>query len=111
MSLVVGLEYGILIGIGVNLLFILYSSMKPKIDIDTEKMPEGDVFVVTPSRSLQFPSAEYVRETIMKRCNASKTTVIINGKYISNIDATVAKVRRKYPVLKIVYSFFRSVEF
>lgn len=91
-SLFLGLEYGILIGIASNLLFVLYSSARPSITIDREKLPQGDVFVVTPFRSLQFPSAEYLKERVMQDCDSKNTTVVINGKYINGIDATVAKV-------------------
>lgn len=90
-SLLIGLEYGILIGIASNLLFILYSSARPSIEIEREKLPQGDVFIVTPSRSLQFPSAEYLREKVIQGCYYPKTTVVLNGKYINNVDATVAK--------------------
>ncbi|KAF5289752.1 hypothetical protein FQA39_LY03669 [Lamprigera yunnana] len=90
-SLIIGLEYGILIGIACNLLFILHSSARPSIEIEREKFPLHDVFVVTPSRSLHFPSAEYLREKIIQNCCYPKTIVIVNGKYINHIDATVAK--------------------
>nr|XP_022916684.1 sodium-independent sulfate anion transporter isoform X2 [Onthophagus taurus] len=100
-SLIIGLEYGILIGIATNLLFLLHSSMKPKLNIEKEKMPEGDVFIVTPTAArIHFPAAEYIRETIMKRCNPEnddkiteneRVTVVIDGKYVTNLDATVAK--------------------
>ncbi|KAB0793487.1 hypothetical protein PPYR_13107 [Photinus pyralis] len=90
-SLLVGLEYGILIGICSNILFVLHSSARPSIEIEREKFPQGDVFVVTPSRSLQFPSAEYLREKVIQDCYDPKVTVVLNGKYINNVDATVAK--------------------
>lgn len=90
-SLLLGLEYGILIGISSNILFVLHSSARPSIEIEREKFSQGDVFVVTPSRSLQFPSAEYLREKVIQDCYDPKVTVVLNGKYINNVDATVAK--------------------
>lgn len=89
-SLLLSLEYGILIGIATNVIFVLYSSARPKLDI--EKL-SGDVYMVKPKTGLHFAAAEYVRESILFSCNAEKTTVIIDGKYVGNIDATVAKVR------------------
>ncbi|KRT84007.1 hypothetical protein AMK59_819, partial [Oryctes borbonicus] len=87
----IGLEYGILIGIASNIAFILYSSLRPPIAIDKEKLPEGEIFVVTPKRGLQFPAAEYIKERILKDCNCPKSTVVVDGKYINCIDATVGR--------------------
>lgn len=90
--LFLGLEYGILIGLAVNIAFVLYSSARPPVSIERNKLPCGDTYIVTPSRSLQYPAAEFVREKIIKHCDRSNSTVIIHGKYIRIIDATVAKV-------------------
>lgn len=95
-SLFLGLEYGILLGIASNLIFVLHSSARPIITIDNEKTPHGDVFIVTPSSNLEFPSAEFLREKVIQNCDYPKTTVLLNGKYISGIDATVAKVCFKF---------------
>lgn len=91
--LFLGLEYGILIGLATNITFVLYSSARPPVTIERNKLPCGDTFIVTPSRSLQYPAAEFVRERIINHCDRFNSTVIINGKYIRNVDATVAKVR------------------
>lgn len=88
----IGLEYGILIGLAVNIVFVLYSSARPKISIERNKLSCGDTFVVTPTRSLQYPSAEFVREKIIKECDLFNSTVIIHGRYVRSVDATVAKV-------------------
>lgn len=87
-----GLEYGILIGLATNIIFVLYSSARPPISIERNKLPCGDTFIVTPIRSLQYPSAEFIREKIIKHCDRFNSTVIIHGKYIRSVDATVAKV-------------------
>lgn len=90
-----GLEYGILVGLAVNIVFVLYVSARPSIEIEQDLLPQ--VFLVTPSRSLQYPAAEYIREKIMKECNCSDSTVVINGKYVKSIDTTVAKVKNAPP--------------
>ncbi|GJQ72228.1 hypothetical protein Trydic_g3319 [Trypoxylus dichotomus] len=87
----IGLEYGILIGIASNIAFVLYSSLRPPITINEEKYPEGEVFIVTPTRGLQFPAAEYIKERVLKDCNSPNATVVVDGKYINSIDATVAR--------------------
>lgn len=90
--LFLGLEYGILVGLAVNITFVLYSSARPPVSIERNRLPSGDAFIFTPSRGLQYPAAEYVREKIMKDCDRKDSTVIIHGKYVRSIDSTVAKV-------------------
>lgn len=91
--LFISLEKGILIGIGVNLLFILYAAARPKIKFTTEKLTnyQGDVLVITPKDTLYFPAAEYLRDTVLEY-EGEKLLVVLDGKYIRNIDSTVAKV-------------------
>lgn len=86
--LFLSLEYGIIIGVGVNILFLLHPVARP--DVKIEKIHSG-LYMVTPMKNLHFPAAEYFREKIMKDCNDPFSTVIINGKYVCNIDATVAR--------------------
>jgi sodium-independent sulfate anion transporter 11 len=92
-SLFLGVDYGILIGAGVNLLFVLYASARPKFYITTEKLAngQGEIFVVTPKDTLYFPAAEYLRDTVLD-FEGKDITVVINGKYIRSMDVTVAKV-------------------
>lgn len=90
-ALVLSLEYGILIGLATNMAFLLYASARPPLTIEKSRIHSRDVFVVTPSRSLQYPAAEFIRERVMKECNQEKNVIVIDGKYIRNIDSTVAK--------------------
>ncbi|RZC37615.1 sodium-independent sulfate anion transporter-like, partial [Asbolus verrucosus] len=84
--LFISIEYGILIGTGVNLLFVLYASARPKLTI----VKESKVFVITPKDTLYFPAAEYMRDTVLS-CEGENSVVIIDGKYIRDMDITVAK--------------------
>lgn len=88
----IGLEYGILIGLASNLLFVLYLSARPAVAVERHKLQQCDVFVASPCRSMQYPAAEFVREKIMKECNEPNTVVVLDLKYVKSIDATVAKV-------------------
>lgn len=91
--LFISLEYGILIGIGVNLMFILYANARPKLLITKEKLSVGDVFLVHSKTALHYMAAEYVRETILKECSTDpKCAIVFDGKPVGNIDVTVAKV-------------------
>lgn len=87
------LEYGILIGLGSNLIFVLYLSARPAVAVEKQKLQHCDVFVATPCRSMQYPAAEYVRERIMEECSGANSVVVVDGKYIKSIDSTVAKVK------------------
>lgn len=66
-----------------------------------------EVFVVTLSKSLQFPAAEYIREKIMNECENINLVVVVDGKRVGNIDSTVAKVY----LMLLFYSLEHSSSF
>ncbi|KAL1495007.1 hypothetical protein ABEB36_010498 [Hypothenemus hampei] len=89
------LEIGIGIGIAINLAFLLYATARPSIHIETAKSNSGhDYLLVTPDRSLLFPSVEYVRNVITKASIQPGSTpipVVIDAKHIQAADYTAAK--------------------
>ncbi|XP_034243364.1 sodium-independent sulfate anion transporter-like isoform X2 [Thrips palmi] len=95
--LALGLEYGMIVGITVNLLILLYHSARPPVNMKWVVVNGCNVLLVTPAQSLAFPSAEYVREVIVADCNehrdeSQQSAVVIDGVNLFNIDSTVAKV-------------------
>lgn len=107
MSLLKGLEYGILLGVGINALFTLFDTSRPNITYKVEKFDEQDVLVVTPDQSLIYSSAEHFKSTVVRKATTVYSTailVVINGTSISFIDSTVAKVRESSYFLQ--FSFF-----
>ncbi|KAI9584660.1 hypothetical protein GQX74_006555 [Glossina fuscipes] len=90
--LVMPLEIGILVAIGVNLLFILYHAARPKIMLETMSVDELKFLKITPDRCLIFPSAEFVRNLILKSGCQSSLPVVIDCTYIYGSDYTAAKV-------------------
>lgn len=95
--LLLGLEYGMIVGIAVNLLILLYHSARPPVDMKWTVINGCNVLLVAPAQSLAFPSAEYVREVIVADCNlhrdeSQQSAVIIDGANLLYIDSTVAKV-------------------
>ncbi|XP_045214379.2 sodium-independent sulfate anion transporter-like isoform X2 [Mercenaria mercenaria] len=56
-----GIEYGILIGIGIQLLMLLYPVARPKIAVDYL-----DYVVVTFNQAIRFPSVEYLQGKILQ---------------------------------------------
>lgn len=88
-SLFIRLEYGIIIGIVTNIGFILYATARPKIAVDQY---QNHVFVINFKTGLHFAAANYIRETILEICDREKCIIVIDGKNVGNIDATIAKV-------------------
>ncbi|EFN77149.1 sodium-independent sulfate anion transporter [Harpegnathos saltator] len=109
--LFVRLELGIVIGIGINLLFLLYASARPTLRVHKATSVSGcEYLVITPDRSLVFPSVEYVRAVISKQGMREGTAVpvVIDSTHIQAADFTAAKgiktliedfVRRGQPLI------------
>ncbi|XP_044584519.1 sodium-independent sulfate anion transporter-like isoform X1 [Cotesia glomerata] len=91
--LLINLEYGMIIGILLNLILLLYFSARPGLTIEERNIEGVDVLLVAPEQSLSFPAAEYLRERVIEWCDkrSSSIPVIIDGKFIHRIDTTVAK--------------------
>nr|CAI5829137.1 unnamed protein product [Callosobruchus analis] len=97
--LLINLEYGILIGIATNITFVLYASARPKIELE-EQLP--NIYVVKLKTGLYFTAAEHFREFVLQNCLKEKSTVVVDGKYLGNIDSTVAKsLNTLYDELKL----------
>nr|CAD7572316.1 unnamed protein product [Timema californicum] len=91
--LVFPLELGILIGIGINIMFILYHVARPKIAIEKCLSPEGaEYLLLTPDRCLIFPSVDYMRNLVTKHSIKQAVPVVIDCSHIYGADFTAAKV-------------------
>lgn len=91
-SLLLSLEYGMIIGIATNILFILYDSARPKLYFERLLVDQHVVYMVRPKSSLYFPSAEYMRNEILRVCCEEKSTVVLDGKFVRTVDGTHAMV-------------------
>ncbi|CAG9767317.1 unnamed protein product [Ceutorhynchus assimilis] len=89
-SLLISLEYGIIIGIGVNVLFILYDNARPKLYFERTIVGDHTVYIIRPKGGLHFTSAEYLREQVLSRCQQERSIVVIDGEFVRNIDGTIA---------------------
>ncbi|XP_053684275.1 sodium-independent sulfate anion transporter-like isoform X2 [Sabethes cyaneus] len=91
--LLIGLEYGMVIGIGINLCFVLYLTSRPKIVHRIERVNNCDLLVVSPDQSLIYSSAEYLKYRVLKLAQQNPVDlVVIEGSAVSFIDSTVAKI-------------------
>lgn len=91
--LVLRLEIGILVGIGINMAFILYHAARPKISIETLVTVSGIKYlIITPDRCLIFPSVDYVRNLVLKQSLRQNLPVVIDCSHIYGADFTAARV-------------------
>ncbi|XP_062121647.1 sodium-independent sulfate anion transporter [Drosophila sulfurigaster albostrigata] len=90
------LEYGMLVGIVVNALFILKKSMTPQFQLETQKHNGIELCLAELKGSIDYTAAEYLKITIVTHVterhmgNGNVSLVIIKGAEINSIDATVA---------------------
>ncbi|KAH8417090.1 hypothetical protein KR222_002956 [Zaprionus bogoriensis] len=91
--LVLQLESGILIGIGINVVFILYNAARPKLNIEILLTQSGtEYLMITPDRCLIFPSVEYVRKLINKHSERQNLPVVMDATHVYGADFTTATV-------------------
>ncbi|XP_063230914.1 sodium-independent sulfate anion transporter-like isoform X2 [Bacillus rossius redtenbacheri] len=91
--LVLPLEIGIVVGIAINILFILYHTARPKISIEMSYTNGGvEYLLLTPDRCLIFPSVDYMRNLVMKQSMRQNLPVVIDCSHIYSADYTAAKV-------------------
>ncbi|EEB12661.1 sulfate transporter, putative [Pediculus humanus corporis] len=107
--LVLKLEFGILLGIIIQILFLLYNAARPKIHMQKITTKSGIEYLrLTPDRCLIFPSVDYVRNIVTKHSIKQGIPVVIDCSHIYGADFTAAKVieslsrdfvQRKQPLL------------
>ncbi|XP_047106126.1 sodium-independent sulfate anion transporter-like [Schistocerca piceifrons] len=89
------LELGIVVGIGINVVFLLYASARPSVKVEKFVSSSGcEYLLITPDRSLVFPSVEYVRNVVSKagiKQGSSSIPVVIDSRHIQAVDFTAAK--------------------
>lgn len=94
--LALGLDYGIVIGVAVNLLFVVYATARPEIDVQQMQYGDMNVVIVRPDQSLFYSAAESFKYKIVKNArqqNGSEdggVVVVICGEMVHKIDVTVA---------------------
>ncbi|KOX79687.1 Sodium-independent sulfate anion transporter [Melipona quadrifasciata] len=93
--LIVGVEYGILLGVGINLMFLLYPSARPTIHVDKCKTISGaDYLLVTPGNSLYFPAVDFIKKSVGNagiKQGSCQVPVVVDCRYILGADFTAAK--------------------
>ncbi|KAG5673066.1 hypothetical protein PVAND_003141 [Polypedilum vanderplanki] len=94
-SLWLGLDFGILTGVAINVLMSLYSTSRPVIHFKVEKIDNNDVLIITSDRSVNYSSAEYFKSAVMEKTTMEfpdVNCIFMNGTAMNNtIDITAAK--------------------
>lgn len=98
-SLFIGLEFGILIGIGFSIMVLLYHMTRPHVFTITKESPHNYPFLyVKPDRSIFFSSIEYMQIKIFQGLNkvqhrgSHKKIVVLDGEHMFRSDSTFALV-------------------
>lgn len=83
---------GIVVGVGLNLVFILQKSARPGITHEVKKVGDKELVLVVPDQSIFFSASEYFRSHLTKLAHkhSSAEWVVVDGQHINQIDATVA---------------------
>ncbi|XP_020300520.1 sodium-independent sulfate anion transporter isoform X2 [Pseudomyrmex gracilis] len=93
--LVIGVEYGILLGVGINLMFLLYPSARPTVHVDRCTTDHGaEYLLVTPGNSLYFPAVDFIKQSVGNAAikqGSSQVPVVVDCRYILGTDFTAAK--------------------
>ncbi|KPJ03675.1 Sodium-independent sulfate anion transporter [Papilio xuthus] len=91
--LLLRLELGIVVGIAVNLLFLLYASARPAVRVTSALSSDGVPHVVASvDRALAFPSAEYVRRAVRKAADRhAHAPLVLDASHVQAADFTAAR--------------------
>ncbi|XP_076230705.1 sodium-independent sulfate anion transporter isoform X2 [Nomia melanderi] len=86
------LEWGIIIGIIVNIAMLLYFSARPSVHTEIRQVDGAEtVICVTPEEAVTFPAAENFRTAIMELSEKNPCNVLLDCRNLKRIDVTVAK--------------------
>ncbi|XP_065341247.1 sodium-independent sulfate anion transporter-like [Cloeon dipterum] len=88
-----GVEYGILAGVGINIVMLLYPSARPTIQVQRAMTKSGRSYLmITPSNSLYFPAVDFIRTTVGKAgSQEGRSAVVVDCKFVLGADFTAAK--------------------
>nr|CAD7202855.1 unnamed protein product [Timema douglasi] len=90
--LFISLDYGIVVGILVNVSFILYKSARPNTHIKRLKINGREMLVARPDQGLVFPAAEFFRQVIHSNAcfdEGDRVTLVLDGTHIAAVDFTM----------------------
>lgn len=92
--LVVGVEIGLLFGVVLNVVHLLYMWARPETSLNIEEIDSMQYIRVTPNIGMFFPGIDHLREMINKALFAAdfKIPVVIECQKLIGLDYTAAQV-------------------
>lgn len=95
LCLAIGVEYGILVGVAINIVFLLYPSARPSVHVEQSTTSSGiSYLMVTLGNSLYFPAVDFIRASVGRagvKQGASQLPVVVDCRFILGADYTAAK--------------------
>ncbi|KAK2175762.1 hypothetical protein NP493_709g02012 [Ridgeia piscesae] len=84
-SFVLGIEYGILLGVGISLFLLLYPWARPKV-----KIKHQEVAVIQLSNGLLFPGVQYVTERVNRQALADgiAKSAVVDFSHVTDVDSS-----------------------
>ncbi|XP_014213655.1 sodium-independent sulfate anion transporter [Copidosoma floridanum] len=95
LCLVIGVEYGIVAGVGINLVLLLYPSARPQVHVEKYFTDAGaEYLLVTPGNSLYFPAVDFIKRSVGNAGiteGSCQIPVVVDCRYVLGADFTAAK--------------------
>ncbi|XP_049695173.2 sodium-independent sulfate anion transporter-like [Helicoverpa armigera] len=86
-----GLEYGIITGVLIEALLLLYNVARPTVEVHKMKCEKGELMVVSLCENVSYCAAEHVRQRVMKASSiGTSTPVVVDGANLRKLDYTAA---------------------
>ena len=87
-----GLEYGIMAGVIIDALSLLFSIARPSIEVNAVGASKGNMVLISLPESLSYCAADHVRRKILNSANNAEfdTVIVVDGSNLRNMDTTVA---------------------
>ncbi|XP_050298002.1 sodium-independent sulfate anion transporter [Anthonomus grandis grandis] len=91
--LIIGVEYGILVGVSINIMFLLYPSARPGVHVEKCCTSSGKEYIlITPGNALYFPAVDFIKTSVARAGVLSRhLPVVIDCQFILGADFTAAK--------------------
>ncbi|KAJ9600808.1 hypothetical protein L9F63_001020 [Diploptera punctata] len=88
----IGVEIGIVIGVAIDIVFLLYFNARPGVEVERTHVIIGIQYVmVTPNSGLLFPAVDFVREAVSKAGADKVNVIVLNCRHVVHADFTAAQ--------------------